>query len=384
MKLWQNGEALDGTGHAAPHVVSGEVAMSARNPLRWMCHVVFLLAVVCLVFSAAGYSVEAQAAEEQSNQALVLQDGLSAPYAAPQFSGIAAWLNSPPLTMDELKGKVVLIDFWTYSCINCVRTLPYLTDWYRKYHDKGLVIVGVHSPEFDFEKRIGNVRAAIARYGIRYPVAMDNDMATWGNYHNRFWPAHYLIDRDGRVVYIHFGEGKYDVTEHNIRYLLGLTGTAQTIKAEVPTFMPNETPETYLGYARAERFGGHEVVRVNTEATYHFPVQLSGDEWALGGKWTVAAEKIVSGGKGAALRLHFSARKVFLVLGTVNGKAIKVRLKLNGKAVDGSAGKDAPGGVVTVDHNTLYELIDQKAPRSGLIEIETDAPGLEAYAFTFG
>ncbi len=314
----------------------------------------------------------------------VLKNGLAMPYPAPKFSGISAWLNGPPLTIAELKGKVVLIDFWTYSCINCVRTLPYLSDWYRKYHRLGLIVVGVHSPEFDFEKRIGNVKAAIAHYHIHYPVALDNDMATWNNYHNLYWPAHYLINRDGMVVYTHFGEGEYATTENNIRYLLGLKGAAQTITAETPTYMANETPETYLGYARAEGFAGNEAIRADASVVYHFPADLPVDGWALNGKWTVSAEKIVADAKGAALRLNFNARRVFLVLGTASGKPIKVKLKLNGAAVGESAGGDAPGGVVDVKRNTLYRLIDQKTPKNGLIEIETQAPGLEAYAFTFG
>ena len=340
--------------------------------------------VTCAMLGVHAQSHYAFADGVRPHGGLTLENGLAMPYPAPGFSGIAAWLNGPPLTMAELQGKVVLIDFWTYSCINCVRTLPYLSDWYRKYHRMGLIIVGVHSPEFGFEKRIGNVKAALAHYHIRYPVALDNDMATWNNYNNLYWPAHYLINRDGMVVYTHFGEGEYGVTENNIRYLLGLKGNAQTISAETPTYMANETPETYLGYARAESFSGNEVVSRDASALYHFPADLPVDGWALSGKWTVTAEKIVADAKGAALRLNFDARRVFLVLGTASGKPIKVKLKLNGVSVGDSAGGDAPGGVVDVKRNTLYRLIDQKTPKNGLIEIETRAPGLEAYAFTFG
>lgn len=343
-----------------------------------------VLALVVAVGAAGAWLPAAFAGSGRPHGAPTLEDGLATSYPAPKFAGIAAWLNSPPLTMAALRGKVVLIDFWTYSCVNCVRTLPYLSDWYRKYHDKGLVIVGVHSPEFDFEKKIGNVKAAIARYDIRYPVAMDNDMATWNNYNNEYWPAHYLIDRRGRVVYTHFGEGDYAVTENNIRSLLGLNGDATPLLAEAPTFMFGETPETYLGYAWADSFGGAGGVRTDVAATYRFPPELPADEWALNGKWTVTAEKIVAMEAGAALSLNFNARRVFLVLGTATGKPITVRLKLNGKAVGGNAGRDAPGGVVEVKRNTLYELINQRRPGNGLIEIKTDAPGLEAYAFTFG
>ena len=315
---------------------------------------------------------------------LALQRGLTNTYDAPQFAGIEAWLNSPPLTMQGLKGKVVLVDFWTYSCINCVRTLPYLTEWDRKYRDQGLVIVGVHSPEFEFEKKPANVEAAIAQHGIRYPVALDNTLATWVNFNNRYWPAHYLINREGKVVYTHFGEGRYDETENNIRYLLGLKDKTATIQAEAPAFALGQTPETYLGYQRAENFGSKERVVNDAQSAYRFPSFLSEHAWALSGKWKVESEKIVAGEKDAALRLNFKARKVFLVLGTASGKPLRATLRLNGEAIGGNAGKDAPGGVVTIERNTLYELIDQKTPKNSLLEIKSEAPGLEAYAFTFG
>lgn len=347
-----------------------------------------VLILLSVAYIASGANIEALFMPKESVGAshggLSLQEGLATPYAAPEFADIEAWQNSPPLTMKELQGKVVLIDFWTYSCVNCVRTLPYLTDWDRKYRDMGLVIVGVHSPEFEFEKKLANVQAAIAQYGIHYPVALDNRLSTWVNFNNRYWPAHYLIDRQGRVVFTHFGEGKYDVTENNIRYLLGLKEKGETIKVEGPTFTTGQTPETYLGYGRAENFGGKERLMPDTPATYRFPSFLPADNWALNGIWKVESEKIIAEKRGAALRLNFKARKVFLVLGTASGKPVRLSLKLNGEPVGGNAGKDAPAGVVTVDHNTLYELIDQKTPRNSLLEIETDAPGVEAYAFTFG
>ncbi|HEX8980612.1 MAG TPA: cytochrome c biogenesis protein DipZ [Parasulfuritortus sp.] len=314
----------------------------------------------------------------------MLEHGLDHPYPAPQFAGISNWINSPPLTMQSLKGKVVLVDFWTYSCINCIRTLPYLTEWDRKYRDQGLVIVGVHAPEFEFEKSLDNVKAAVAQYGIHYPVAQDNSLATWSNFDNSYWPAHYLIDRDGRVVYTHFGEGDYDVTENNIRYLLGLKGKVAPEAAQTPAIAPDQTPETYLGYARAERFGGKENVRGDAMQAFRFPPFLAENEWALSGRWKVESEKIVAGGTGAALRLNFKASKVFLVLGSATGRPIHVTVRLDGAAAGSRAGKDAPGGVVTVRRNTLYELIERKTPGNSLLEIESDAPGLKAYAFTFG
>ncbi len=347
-----------------------------------------VLILASVAYIASGADVQSMFLSREKVDAprgeLVLQDGLVSPYNAPQFADIAAWLNSPPLTMQSLQGKVVLLDFWTYSCINCVRTLPYLTDWDKKYRDQGLVIVGVHAPEFEFEKKLENVKDAIAQHGIRYPVAQDNQLSTWVNFNNRYWPAHYLINREGQVVYTHFGEGKYDVMENNIRYLLGLKDKTETIQTEAPTFAPGQTSETYLGYERAENFGGKKRVAQDKQSTYRFPAFLPEHAWALNGKWKAASEKIISGEKDAALRLNFKARKVFLVLGTSTGKPIRVTLKLNGEAVGGSAGKDAPGGVITIERNTLYELIDQKMPKNGLLEIQSDTPGLEAYAFTFG
>jgi cytochrome c biogenesis protein CcdA/thiol-disulfide isomerase/thioredoxin len=315
---------------------------------------------------------------------LTLQQGLSKPYAAPEFAGIEAWLNSPPLTMQSLKGKVVLIDFWTYSCINCIRTLPYMTDWDRKYRDQGLVIVGVHAPEFEFEKKIDNIKAALVQHGIHYPVALDNQLATWVNFNNRYWPAHYLIDREGNVVYTHFGERAYDVTENNIRYLLGLKSKAEIFQAPTPAIVRGQTRETYLGHERAANFGGAESVAHDAQNAYHFPDLLAENQWALSGKWKVESEKITTLEKGAALRLNFKARKVFLVMGRAGGQPAHVSIRLNGAAVGDNAGENAPGGVATIDRNTLYELIDQKTSRNGLLEIQADTPGLEAYVFTFG
>jgi thiol-disulfide isomerase/thioredoxin len=346
--------------------------------------VLILLSVAYIASGVDAQSLLLSKKAEPQRSELVLQKGLVNRYAAPEFADIDAWLNSKPLTMQSLKGKVVLIDFWTYSCINCVRTLPYLTDWDKKYRDRGLVIVGVHSPEFEFEKKPDNVKAAIAQHGIRYPVALDNQLSTWLNFHNGYWPAHYLINQEGKVVYTHFGEGDYDVTENNIRYLLGLKEKGAGIQLEAPTVASGQTPETYLGYARAESFAGKESVPHDTQSSYRFPSLLPEHKWALNGKWKVESDKIVAAEKGASLRLNFKARKVFIVFGTASGKPVRAMLKLNGEALGGNAGKNAPAGVVTIESNTLYELIDQKTPENSLLEIQSDDPGLEAYAFTFG
>ncbi len=316
-----------------------------------------------------------------------LRNALPQPYPAPEFAGIDGWLNSEPLTIAALKGKVVLVDFWTYSCINCVRTLPYITAWDEKYKDQGLVIIGVHAPEFEFEKKRENVAAAIKQHGIHYPVALDNQLDTWTNFKNQYWPAHYLINQNGQVVYTHFGEGDYAVTENNIRHLLGLkdsavSNTSEPVKETGP--WEKQTPETYLGAARAAHFASPQPLQADKTDTYTIPTDLPFHHWALQGKWKVAAEKITAQEKGAALQLHFNARKVFLVLGTATGKPIAANITLNGQAITAAAGKDVSNGKVTAERNTLYELVMLPQASDGLLKMTADAPGLEAYAFTFG
>lgn len=286
-------------------------------------------------------------------------DALDAPYPTPEFSGIDEWMNSKPLTMASLKGKVVLIDFFTYSCINCIRTLPYITEWDSKYRDKGLIIIGVHAPEFEFEKNPQNVKNAIATHHIKYPVALDNHLDTWTNFKNHYWPAHYLIDKNGMVVYTHFGEGDYGITENNIRFLLGLN------KAPMPreTILQNssQTKETYLGTTRSNNF------------SYDFK-KLPLNYWGLSGKWHIEPERIVSQEAQAKLKLHFNAGKVFLVMGAPTGKSININITLNGKSTNH----------MIINQHKLYKLIDQHGSKPGVLEITTDAEGLEAYAFTFG
>jgi cytochrome c biogenesis protein CcdA/thiol-disulfide isomerase/thioredoxin len=285
---------------------------------------------------------------------------------APDLQDISAWINSPPLTMQELRGKVVLVDFWTYSCINCLRTLPYLESWDKRYRSKGLVILGVHSPEFAFEHSLGNVRAAVKRLGVRYPVALDNDFGTWNAYENQYWPADYLIDRNGHVRHVHFGEGAYAETEHKIRQLLATPlPPALDQRDRTPTEL--RTPETYLGYTRIGNYDGSPL-RTDEAAKYTFPRALPGDSFAYAGTWTVEGERILAG-SGARLRLNFLARSVHLVLG---GRG-QVHVKLNGHRLR----------TVQVVADKLYTLVTQKTAREGLLELSF-TPGLSAYAFTFG
>jgi len=342
--------------------------------IRKVFGVIIILTVLYIAFGAKIVPMADVGAAE--GDATSLQKGLEKPYPAPEFSGINAWLNSKPLTMKGLKGKVVLVDFWTYSCINCVRTLPYITDWDNKYRDKGLVIVGVHAPEFEFEKNEDNVKTALTAHGIKYPVAMDNELATWQNFNNQYWPAHYLINQSGDVVYTHFGEGDYGVTENNIRYLLGIKGAAQAVKPVAQNSDAEITPETYLGYARAKNYYGASVIK-DKEGKYFYPYSLSslpGNNWILQGGWKVEGQKITSGEAGSSLLLKFHARKVFLVMGTAGGNAVDVDVTLN---------SDEARKITVVAH-TLYELVDQQQAKDGVLEIKAESPGLEAYAFTFG
>ncbi len=313
-----------------------------------------------------------------------LIDGLASPYPAPQIQGITKWINSEPLNLEGLRGKVVLIDFWTYSCINCVRTLPYIKSWYEKYHDKGLVIIGVHSPEFEFEKNVANVEKAVKDDGIKYPVAMDNELITWGNFENRYWPAHYLINSQGQVIYTHFGEGDYDITENNIRYLLGL-GTMSDFKPPVQAsspISPMQSPETYLGTKRTEGFASPEEMSARN---FTYPNELALNKWALNGPWRILGEKVVAEKKGASLRYHFQAKQVYLVMAPIDPTLPQtVRVLFDGKPVGDFAGKDVKDSQVIVNRSTLYELVNFKELTSGIIEIQVESEGLEAFAFTFG
>lgn len=349
--------------------------------IRKLLGVILIVAVVGLLFFE-GNLFSYTGRSTVVTEATKLENGIMLPYQAPAIDGIDHWLNSPPLTMDALKGKVVLIDFWTYSCINCLRTLPYLKDWYAKYHDKGFEIIGVHAPEFEFEKDFDNVKSAVARLGILYPVAMDNHFVTWRNYNNSYWPAHYLIDKNGEVVYEHFGEGEYDVTENNIRFLLGIKGTEVTAAPKEVTAY-SQTPEIYLGFARAAEFAGNEAVVNNKSHIYDYPVALADNSWTLKGLWIVYADKIVSGATGASIKLHFNAGKVYAVMGAPHGR-VHVDLRLNGEKLIAEKGVDVINGQVTVERNQLYSLVQLNRFGNGIIELTADAPGLEIYTFTFG
>ena len=303
---------------------------------------------------------------------------------APELAGIDHWLNSEPLTLASLRGKVVLVDFWTYSCINCIRTLPYVEGWYQKYEADGFVVIGVHTPEFAFEHDTGNVQAAIQRFGITYPVAQDNEYATWNAYSNIYWPADYLIDASGNLRDVHYGEGGYLQTEDAIRALLAEAGwsslPAVTTTDAPPPFVTGETPETYLGTKRGSAFAAHERVPSGS-GQYAFPGTLPADEWALSGGFDFQPEYVVASSAGDELELSFYARDVYLVmeLDTPAQTHIAVAGATAGPSPD--VGAD---GVMAVGPARLYHLVHLDSPARATVTITFDSPGIRAYAFTFG
>jgi cytochrome c biogenesis protein CcdA/thiol-disulfide isomerase/thioredoxin len=310
---------------------------------------------------------------------------------APDFVGNQQWFNTPgnqPLSKSDLRGKVYLVDFWTYTCINCIRTLPYLEAWQKKYKDKGFTVVGVHSPEFAFEKSASNVRGAIKQNGLTYPVAQDNELKTWDAYRNQYWPAHYLVDAKGMIRDIHYGEGKYEETEEAIRSLLrengarGLGGdTSKSVKAEkASTFQTS--PETYLGAERADRYEGEppspSITNYGSEK-----INLVPSTFRLGGTWKVG-DQGATAGPGAFLDFRTISQRTYLVLGSRGNKPRKMQVLLDGKPIStADAGDDVKNGVATISNQRLYRLVD-----TGKVETHTltlrPAPGISGYAFTFG
>ncbi|WED43580.1 cytochrome c biogenesis protein DipZ [Legionella cardiaca] len=342
---------------------------------------IIIAAVSYMIYQETALSTTT--AQTTIRTATTLQEGLWIPYKAPPVEGITAWINSPSLQLSDLKGHVILIDFWTYSCINCIRTLPYLKAWYEKYNKQGFIIIGVHSPEFDFEKNLANVKNAVKRYGINYPVALDNQFATWRNYNNHYWPAHYLINKNGEVVYTHFGEGNYDVTENNIRYLLNINELGMPTMFTEERYAFTETPETYLGYERANPNLSPTLIHDKT-TQYNFPAQLPPNAWALQGAWTIAPDKIISAENNAPLRIHFKARKVFIVMGNTTAQPIQVKVLLNNKLVNANKGADVIDSTITVNKHSIYEVLSFTHFSEGILEVIPSTAGLEVYTFTFG
>ncbi|MGQ0661900.1 cytochrome c biogenesis protein DipZ [Sphingosinicella sp.] len=312
----------------------------------------------------------------------------------PPLDGITQWLNSNPLTRESLRGRVVLIDFWTYSCINCIRSIPYVQAWHERYARDGLVVIGVHAPEFAFERDVANVERSMRDLGITYPVAIDNEFAVWRAFANRYWPAHYFIDAEGRVRYHHFGEGDYERSEQVIRQLLAEagrnpTGTAGPVRAQgVNMGAARDTlrsPETYIGFARAEHFvspGG----QVRDRQSTYLAGRMALNDWSLVGDWIVRAEHAEATARGGRIAFRFHARDLHLVMGSLNGMRVRYRIRIDGQTPGPDAGMDAnAAGEGAVTGERLYQLIRQRgAVRERTFEIEFLDPGVRAFAFTFG
>jgi cytochrome c biogenesis protein CcdA/thiol-disulfide isomerase/thioredoxin len=312
-------------------------------------------------------------------------------YSAPELILGGEWFNLPEgkesITLEEFRGKVVLVDFWTYTCINCIRTLPYLKDWHQKYADDGLVIIGVHTPEFEFEKDADNVAKAIEDFGIKYIVMQDNNYSTWKNYNNHYWPAEYLIDKNGNVRRTHFGEGKYDETEEAIQTLLSETGAdVSNTQINDSTYqIESGTPETYLGYGRIQYLASPEKIVKDSLSDYTRPANLRLNTFAYEGLFNLGEERAMAT-KGAKLYFNFKAKDVYLVMRPKEeGLTGRVKVSLDdGKVVDQFAGEDVVDGVVMVDSDRLYKLIHFNNAQQGELILEFLDNNTELYAFTFG
>jgi cytochrome c biogenesis protein CcdA/thiol-disulfide isomerase/thioredoxin len=316
----------------------------------------------------------------------------------PSLAGATGWLNSPPLDAPALRGKVVLVDFWTYSCINCLRAMPYVREWAERYRDHGLVVIGVHAPEFAFERNLANVQRAVKDLKVTYPVAIDNDFAIWRGFNNKYWPAHYFIDAQGQIRAHHFGEGNYAQSEQIIRQLLREAGnTLPGDDAPVAMALDGvarqadmdnlKSPETYLGHARAENFASPGGQRQDQPADYTVPATLQHNQWALAGRWTVGNEDARLETRGGRIAFRFHARDLHLVLAPgEDGKPVRFRVRIDGQPPGAAAGGDiSADGDGRVDENRLYQLIRQSgAVQERTFEIEFLDPGVHAYAFTFG
>ncbi|WP_254064010.1 thioredoxin family protein [Granulicella sp. S190] len=339
--------------------------------------------------------------DKSSDQMMMTKSTVAGAAQGPVLAGLSGatdWINSPPLNADQLKGKVVLVDFWTYSCINCLRTLPYIEAWAQKYKDNGLIVIGVHTPEFPFEKDLSNVKKAVNDLGITYPVAMDNNNKIWNAFSNEYWPAHYFIDATGKVRYHHFGEGNYDESERCIQDLLKERDTQQTLPGGIvnvqaqgaeaaPDMDEVRSPETYVGYERAQHFASPGGLNQDDAQLYSIPQHLELNQWALAGRWTDQGQIAVLGSAKGRIAYRFHARDLHLVLGpSADGKPVRFRVTIDGKALGVNHGVDANDegdGVVT--ENRLYQLVRQKGAISDhTFTIEFLDPGVQTFAFTFG
>jgi cytochrome c biogenesis protein CcdA/thiol-disulfide isomerase/thioredoxin len=294
-------------------------------------------------------------------------------------------LSQRGMALESLRGRVVLVDFWTYTCINCIRTLPYLKSWDEKYRDDGLVIIGVHTPEFDFEKDADNVKEAIQDFDLKYPIMQDNDYATWRAYENHYWPAKYLIDKDGNIRYTHFGEGDYDETENNIQKLLEETGKKVSVKVDNPKYSVSaRTPETYLGYGRMQFFQTPSQLKKDVKKEYESLSGLDRNYFSFDGVWEVGEEYAIPE-ENAVLMSDFEAKEVHIVMRPKDeGKTGRVKVYLDGNVVKEAAGDEVEDGVVVVDTDKLYNLINLNQSGHHTLKLEFLDSNVEIFAFTFG
>ena len=311
----------------------------------------------------------------------------------PSLEGATEWINTEPLGLDELRGRVVLVDFWTFTCINWLRTEPYVRAWAQAYRDDGLVVIGVHTPEFTFEHEIDRIRTATTQRGIDYPVAVDSDYGIWSAFDNHYWPALYFIDRDGMIVDHHFGEGRYEESERVLQQLLGidrelvsLTVTGTGVEAEAD-WEHLRSPETYLGYLRTEHFASPQGAAIDERRAYELPGQLRVNHWALGGEWTIERERAVLEAAGGQIAFRFHARDAHLVMSPGARGPIPFRLLLDGAAPGPASGVDVDeDGNGVLREGRMYQLVRVAGSevRDRTLEITFLEPGAEAYVFTFG
>ncbi len=311
------------------------------------------------------------------------------PYPAPEIAGVNTWINSTPLTIASLKGKVVLVDFWTYSCINCIRTQPYLNSWQTKYASKGLVIIGVHAPEFAFEKVAKNVRGAVKDAKILYPVALGNSVKTWNAYNKQNRPAKNLLDKNGKVRLTHFGEGNYSETESAIQALLKESGAvitqkiAANVKSAISDIQP--TPETYLNYSRGERFANEFEIQKDKSFAYSLENDLPQNNWSLGGNWVLGEESTLSTANGAQISIRFTGRDLYLVMSGPDGAQVVATLNGQTLTLTNGGGADIAGtGKINLDGPRLYKIVSSKISHSGDVLTLTVPQGITVNAFTFG
>jgi thiol-disulfide isomerase/thioredoxin len=306
----------------------------------------------------------------------------------PSLGGATGWLNSEPLGPAELRGHVVLVDFWTFTCINWLRTEPYVRAWSRAYRDDGLIVLGVHTPEFSFEHEADRVRKAAKDREIDYPIVLDNDYAVWSAFENHYWPALYFIDADGSIRGRHFGEGEYEESEQLLQELLGLNRAPVAVQGSGVEAEADwehlRTPETYVGYERGERFAS--VSAPGSRATYALPERLGFNQWGLAGKWTIGPESVVLGEAGGSIAFRFAARDAHLVLAHAGSRRIPFRVLLDGEPPGPSHGEDVDeDGHGYLRDGRLYQLVRQNGPvAERTVEVTFDDAGAQAYVFTFG